>query len=249
MATVLVGFMPGVLALGGFYSMNPFDVVFWIVAALIVCRLLDNGDRRWWWALGATVGMGLLNKYSMVFGAVGLGVGYLISPRRRELWSRPVLVAAVLAALVVLPHLVWQIQNGWPTLEFIRNAHDLKNVAMSPGVFWSEQLLMAHPAFAPFWLIGVVGLLFAPRLRTWRPLGVAFVVVGLWLTIQHAKPYYLVPAYATVMAAGAVLVGHWLARWPRIARVAAVALPVLVLAQGLVIAPLAILGILISGLK
>jgi hypothetical protein len=171
---------------------------------------------------------------------VGLGVGLIASPRRRELWSRPALVGAGIVIALGLPHLVWQISGGWPTLEFIRNAHEHKNVAMPPGAFWSEQLLMAHPAFAPAWLVGLCGLLFARRLRPWRPLGIAFVVVGVWLTVQHAKPYYLVPAYPALMAAGAVLIGHWLARWARISRVVAVALPVLVIALGLVIAPMAI---------
>jgi hypothetical protein len=241
LAAALAGFLPGLLALGGFYSMNPFDVAFWLAAALVVCRLLDTTtDRRWWWVLGVVVSLGLLNKYSMLFGAVGLGLGLLLSPRRGELRSRPALVGAAIVVALGLPHLIWQIANGWPSLEFIRNAHEHKNVAMPPHVFWSEQLLMAHPAFAPFWLIGVVGLLTAPRLRPWRPLGIAFVVVGIWLTLQHAKPYYLVAAYPMVMAAGAVLVSHWLTRWRRVASAAAVGLPVLIVLLGLAIAPLTI---------
>jgi hypothetical protein len=240
-AAALVGFLPGLIALGGFYSMNPFDVVFWVAAAWIVCRVIDPAAGcRWWWALGAVIGLGVLNKYSMVFCTIGLGVGLLLSPRRRELVSRPALTGAIIAFALVLPHLIWQIASGGPTFEFIRNAHELKNVAMAPGVFWAEQLLMAHPAFAPVWVAGLLGLLLAPRLRPWRPLGVAFVVVGLWLTLQHAKPYYLVPAYPTVLAAGAVLIGHGLARWRRIARAAAVALPVLVVLLGVAVAPMAI---------
>jgi hypothetical protein len=48
--------------------------------------------------------------------------------------------------------------------------------------------------------------------QTWRPLGIAFVVVGIWLTVQNAKPYYLAPAFPMIMAAGAVLLEHWLSR-------------------------------------
>ena len=241
MTAVAVALMPGVLALGAFYSMNSFDVAFWVLLAWIVCRLLDpSADRRWWWGLGLAFGLGLLNKYSVLFVGVGLAVGVVFSPLRRELFSRYRIVGAALALVLVLPHLVWQVRAGWPTLEFMRNAHDLKNVALSPGDFWSEQLLMAHPLYAPIWLTGLVGLLLAPRLRPWRPLGVAFGVVGLWLTFSHAKPYYLVPAYTLVMPAGAVLITHGLARWRRLGRIAAVALPLLLALGGLIVAPLAI---------
>lgn len=241
LAGVTTGMMPGLLALGGFYSMNAFDVAFWVLVAWIVCRLLDPAaDRRWWWGLGISVGLGLLNKYSMVFLGVGLGIGILLSPLRRELLSRNRLIGSVIVLVIVFPHLVWQIRHGWPTLEFMRNAHNLKNVAMSPADFWGEQLLMAHPGFLPVWVIGLASLLLWPRLRTWRPLGTAFVVVGLWLTIQHAKPYYLVPAYPMVLAAGAVAITGWLARFARLSRVTAIALPILFAIQGLIIAPLAI---------
>ena len=241
LAAVTVGLMPGLLALGGFYSMNPFDVVFWVLVAWLVCRLLDPAaDRRWWWGLGLAVGLGLLNKYSLLFLVVGLGIGILLSPLRRELLSRHRIVGSLIVVVLVLPHAIWQIVNGWPTLEFIRNAHDLKNVAMSPGDFWGEQLLLAHPGFLPLWLAGLLGLLIWPRLRPWRPLGVAFVVVAAWLTFSHAKPYYLGAAYPMVMAAGAVMITDWLARWHRVSRVTAIALPLLLAAEGLAIAPLAI---------
>jgi 4-amino-4-deoxy-L-arabinose transferase-like glycosyltransferase len=189
LAAVVAGLIPGVLALGSFYSMNTFDVALWVLVAWIVCRLLDPaGDRRWWWGLGVAVGIGLLNKYSMVFLGVGLGVGILLSPLRRELLSRNRLAGSLLVLVIVLPHLIWQIHHGWPTLEFIRNAHELKNVAMSPVDFWNEQLLMAHPGFLPVWLIGLTGLLLLPRLRPWRPLGVAFVVIGLCGDHRLARP-------------------------------------------------------------
>jgi hypothetical protein len=240
-AAVAVGLMPGCLALGSFYSMNAFDVVFWILALWIACRLVDPaGNRRWWWGLGLAVGFGLLNKYSMLFLAAGLGVGILLSPLRRELLTRNRLVGSLIVFLILLPHLVWQVQHGWPTAEFIRNAHDLKNVAMSPTGFWGEQMLLTHPGFTPVWVTGLVGLLFAPRLRRWRPLGVAFVVVAVWLTFSSAKPYYMIPAYPTLMAAGAVLIIDWLRRWRRLSRVVGVGLPILLVMEGMVIAPLAI---------
>jgi hypothetical protein len=169
-----------------------------------------------------------------------LGIGILLSPLRRELLSRHRVLGSLIVLVMVIPHIIWQIRHGWPTLEFIRNASEHKIVTMSPADFWGEQLLMAHPGFLPIWLIGLIGLLFMRSLRTWRPLGVAFAVVGLWFTVSNAKPYYLVPAYPMVMAAGAVVITFWLDRWRRVARVTTIALPIILAAQGLLIAPMAI---------
>lgn len=241
LAAVVVGLMPGVVALGGFYSMNAFDTAFWVLIAWIVCRLVDPAaDRRWWWGLGVALGLGVLNKYSVVFLGVGLGVGILLSPLRREFLSGWRWTVGLVPLAIAAPHLIWESAHGWPTFEFMRNAALLKNVAMGPGDFWGEQMLMSHPGFLPVWLSGLVGLLFLQRLRPWRPLGVAFAVVAIWLTFAHAKPYYLVTAYPMVFAAGAVAITNWLARWRRVARVTAVLLPLLLAAEGLAIAPLAI---------
>ena len=239
-AALLVGFMPVALAFGGFFSMNPFDLGFWILVAWIVCRLLAGGPRRWWWILGTVFGLGLLNKYSLLFLGVGLGVGLLLSPLRKQVLSRTGVYAGLIALGFVLPHLVWQLVHGWPTVEFIRAAQEHKIVDFSPAAFWSEQMLMANPGFVPIALVGLVGLLFLPRLRTWRPLGIAFVVVALWLTFSKAKPYYLAPAFPLIMAAGAVMLEYWVSRWRLVFVATAAAVPLLLAGIGLAIAPLVI---------
>jgi hypothetical protein len=239
-AAILGGFMPVALAIGGFFSMNPFDLGFWVLIVWIVCRLLGDGSRRWWWGLGIAFGLGLLNKYSVVFLGVGLGLGILLSPLRHELLSSSRLIGTLIVLGLVTPHLVWQITQGWPTLEFVRRAQEFKIARLSVGEFWGEQILMANPGFLPVAILGLVGLLFLPRLRTWRPFGVAFVVVGFWLTVQNAKPYYLAPAFPMILAAGAVLLEHWLSLRRKLLVAGWAALPLLFVGVGLAIAPLVI---------
>ena len=164
----------------------------------------------------------------------------MISPLRKVVLSRTGLVAGLIALGFILPHLVWQMVHGWPTAEFIRAAQEHKIADFSPMEFWSEQMLMANPGFVPIALVGLAGLLFIRRLRAWRTLGIAFVVVGLWLTLQKAKPYYLAPAFPMIMAAGAVLVEHWLSLKRRLFLVGAVVLPLNFAVVGLAIAPLVI---------
>lgn len=192
------------LTMSSFFSMNAFDLLVWLVCLHIAVRLLQTGDTRWWLTLGVIVGLGMLNKYSVAFGVFGLVAGMMLTSSRRSLFSGRLLVGGALAALIFLPHLVWEAANGFPTLEFIRNATALKIVAMSPLAFFGAQIIENNPFVAPLWLTGLGYLLFAPLLRRFRPLGVMYVVVLLIFLLQHAKPYYVSPAYPALLAAGAV---------------------------------------------
>ena len=51
-------------------------------------RLLRTGDERWWLAIGAVTGFGLLNKYNVAFLLVGLAVGLIGSGRAHGSASR-----------------------------------------------------------------------------------------------------------------------------------------------------------------
>jgi 4-amino-4-deoxy-L-arabinose transferase-like glycosyltransferase len=68
--------------------MNAFDLVFWAVAVLLLGRLVRTDDVRLWRPLGLVVGLGLLNKISLLFFAFGLGVAVLATPLRRHLKRR-----------------------------------------------------------------------------------------------------------------------------------------------------------------
>src|SRR4028119_224009 len=73
------------------FSMNPFDVLFWTLGALVVARIARTGDGRLWLLFGAITGLGLLNKHSVLFfgfGVVGARRGAL-APLRSDHRSRP----------------------------------------------------------------------------------------------------------------------------------------------------------------
>jgi hypothetical protein len=117
------------LVLFGFFSMNAFDALAWIVCARLAARLLNGGDGRWWAALGVAVGLGLLNKYSIGFFTFAFVVALLATPERRLLAGARPWIGGALAAALFAPHLWWQAQQGFPTLEFIRAAQEQKIVA------------------------------------------------------------------------------------------------------------------------
>ncbi|MCA9729390.1 MAG: glycosyltransferase family 39 protein [Candidatus Eisenbacteria bacterium] len=208
-AALALALAPGILANTGFYSMNALDLVLWASIYLLLDRIVVAGPERvptrWWLTLGVLVGLGVMNKLSVLALCVGLAVSLPFLPflrilRRRALWA-----ALGLAGVIVLPHLLWQIQNDWPTREFIENAQRYKIADINALGFLGQNVLDMQPSSALLWLGGLVGLLVWPKLRERRWIGVSFVAIVIFFVLQKSKPYYLYPAFFPLFAAGAVV--------------------------------------------
>jgi hypothetical protein len=155
-------------------------------------------------ALGVVLGLGLLNKWSMLWFGGGMGAALLLTHHRRQLAAPWPWVAAAIAGVMVAPHVAWQVQHGWPTLEFVRNATQNKMVRTGPLEFWAQQVLVMGPATLPVWIIGLVALLAS---RTGRALGLVFVAVAVLLMLSgSSRPNYLAVAYPPLFAAGALAI-------------------------------------------
>lgn len=212
------------LAFGHLLTMNAFEPLFWMGCAALLVRMVRTDERRLWLGVGALVGLGVLNKHSMGFFCVCLALGLLLTPQRRLMASRWLGLGALLAVLLVLPHVLWQVSNGWPMLELLRNGQLYKNAPFALGEFLSGQLLLLHPLFAPVWLAGLGALLFSRAYRPYRALGLGYVLLlGLYILLE-AKAYYMGPAYPMLLAAGAGVLERALrGTLPRAAVLAAVA--------------------------
>jgi 4-amino-4-deoxy-L-arabinose transferase-like glycosyltransferase len=234
---------PGYLAVDHFYSMNAFDVVFWALAAYLVIRLIDadrTASLRLWILLGVVLGLGLLNKISVLWLGAGLFVGMLASPQRRWLLTPGPWIAGAIAGVLFAPHVIWQMQNGWPTLEFLRHATSDKMIAVAPLDFFLGQMVTMHPFTLPLWLGGLVFLFVHPAGARYRLLGWMYVTVFLILMLNGAsRSGYLAPAYTWLFAAGGVAIEKVLGHRRRLAWLQP-ALIVVLLIGGALIAPLAI---------
>jgi hypothetical protein len=195
-------------------SMNAFDVMFWTLAVLVFVRILAGGAGRLWMLFGVVVGIAMQNKISMLFLAFGVCVSLLITRSWTHLSSRWSWIGGAFALLIFLPHIIWQIAHGWPTLEFIQRASELKNIAYAPIDFLTGQVLHMNPFSIGLWGTGLVVLLFSPWSRRFRAVGLVYLIVLAVMLTQNAKPYYLSPAYPMLLAAGAVAIERVTAlRW------------------------------------
>lgn len=228
---------PVFLILTGFYSMNALELVFWPLLFLVLAHLLTGGDKRLWLIFGAVMGLALMNKIGIAVLAIGLIPALVLTGYGSHLKSRYFWMGAMLAALIFLPHILWQIRTGWPTLEFMRNATEYKNVALSLPSFLVEQVMLVNPILLPFWVAGLVALLFWKRLRPFRALGLLWLVALLIFALKNGKPHYLAPAYPPLLATGGCLLAALIQRRGLWLRVVATAIMV---AGGLFILPISV---------
>jgi hypothetical protein len=198
---------PMYLAAGHFLSMNVFEPLVWMSMAYVAIVIFDGGDERLWLLFGALAGLGLENKHSTLFFGSAFVIAMLLTPQRKHFVGLWIWLGGVLAALIFLPNIVWEVQHHFATYELLSNiAHSHKNAEITPLSFFTGQLLLMHPLTLPIWILGIVWLVREPR---YRVLGLTFIVLYLEFVVMKGKIYYLAPAYPMLFAAGAIALPRW----------------------------------------
>jgi hypothetical protein len=226
---------PAYLAIDNYFSMNCFDQVFWALAGYIVIRILKQDNPELWLLFGLVAGVGLMNKYSMGFLGLGIVIGLVLTPARRQLLSKWLWLGGVIAFLIFLPHILWEIHYGFPSLEFIHNATTFKNLPQTPLQFMAVSAMGIGFLSVPIWLVGLGFFFLAKSGKPYRLFGWVFVSILALFLVTKAKTYYLATAYLFLLAGGAVAIADFARRrnwgWLRPASI------VLLLAGGITTAP------------
>ncbi len=217
--------VPQYLGTDSFLSMNSFESLFWMSCLLALVLILEKGgSEKLWLLFGVAGGIGVLNKPSMTFFLVALLVALILTPQRRFLASRWAAVGVALLILIALPNLLWQVDNHWPTLEFLRNGQiGNKTVKLSPVEFTVKQILNMGPLLAFLWIPGLVRIL---RRQGERWIGITFLLFFAGMMAMHAKDYYVSPIYPVLFAAGGIAWETRFARRRWVAAGRAVAFPI-----------------------
>jgi hypothetical protein len=238
LAAVAVLIAPILLAINGFLSMNAFDHLFWTLSAFVLILILKTKNDKLWLVLGAVLGLGLQNKHSIFFFGFGLLVGLSLTQHRKYLYSTWLSFGALVAFVIFIPHLIWQLVNGWPSIEFIKNASRFKNLSLSPLEFLFGMFTDMHPFCFPILFLGLIFFLFSKYGKDYRVFGWMFLAIFALFMVTRAKTYYIAPLYPVMFAAGAVgiekIIDNWNIPWLKTAMLT------FLLGGGVLAAPLAL---------
>ncbi|MCB1035369.1 MAG: glycosyltransferase family 39 protein, partial [Acidobacteria bacterium] len=190
MLAVVVG--PFFLRVGNLLHLPSFEPLFWTSAVYLAVTALSEERPGLWLGVGVVAGLGLLNKHTMLLFGGALVVALLLTPARRAFRSPWLWAGGAVAFLLLLPNLLWQVANGWPTATFIANMQGTNSREVSPLLFALGQLFYQGPLSAPLWIGGLV-FCFRTANERLRLVGWIYVLLFGALMLIGSKIYYIAP--------------------------------------------------------
>jgi hypothetical protein len=206
MTTALaVAVAPISISAGTLLQYVSFDYLWWVLTVYFVMCLLNRRDPRWWVAIGASIGLGMMTKYSILFLVAGIAGGVLLTEGRRYLANRWLWIGAAVAVFIFHPNVIWQAEHSFISLDFLRSIHARDIRIGRTASFLTDQLWIgANPITLPLWIAGLISVFAAPREKWQRAVGWMFAIPFVLFVAAKGRGYYLAPAYPMLLAAGAV---------------------------------------------
>ncbi|HLO57345.1 MAG TPA: glycosyltransferase family 39 protein [Bacteroidales bacterium] len=181
----------------------PFDILLWTAILYFLLKYINTENHIWLLWLGVGFGLGMLNKYMVVFLAAGIFIGLLLSPKRKVLADKYTWIAAGIAILLFLPNILWQYNHGFPVTKHMIELRDTQLVNVKRIDIVIDQVLMF--TFGSFlWIAGLIWLLARKTNARFRIFAIIYLSILVFFLILKGKSYYLAGLYPFLFAAGAV---------------------------------------------
>ncbi|MGY3053148.1 hypothetical protein ACVWYG_001345 [Pedobacter sp. UYEF25] len=203
-ACTAIAFSPAFLASGALFIPQVFDELFWLLTTYFLVCWIQKRNDTYLYELGVVVGFGILLKYTLLLYVAGILIGIAFTPRLRILFQKKAFyLSIVIAFIILLPHLIWQIENGFPALV---HYHELKETQLNYlyRLDFLVQQLSVNGSALFIWLMGLFYLFYSKKLKAYRFFAISFLIVMAVLALLKGKPYYGFGAYPPLFVAGAI---------------------------------------------
>ncbi len=184
------------------FQPNPPEVFFWTMIVFSLIRYTQTNENKWLYVFGVCAGFGMLSKYSVVFYAVSVLAGVLLTPHRKLFVNKHFWLACGVGFVIFLPNLLWQYQHQFPVMHHMKELKETQLRYVKPSDFLKDQVMMLLPCCF-VWFCGLYNVLFSQGEKPFRFVGYAYIFVILILLAGHGKNYYSLGAYPVLFAFGA----------------------------------------------
>lgn len=189
-----------------------FDQLFWTLGFYFIIKFINSQNKKFLMLLGVTLGLGLMNKYTIFVWAFGMFIGLFFYQKGKLFKNKWFYISALISVLIFLPNIIWQVQNGFPLLNHLQALNDSQLNKISPFAFGLAQL--SFPFTLIISLFGLTALLMGKNLKKYKVVGIASLVIFCTMWVLHSKAYYVFAIYPVLFAAGAVKIESLLQKKP-----------------------------------
>lgn len=182
-----------------------FDQLFWTLGFYFLIRFIKTEKENLLLFIGITLGLGLLNKYTMLVWAFGIFIGMVFYKKGTLFKNQWWYISGLISLLMVLPNIIWQYQNDLPLIKHLQQLHESQLSQLDPFQFGIDQLM--YPLTL---LISIFGVVYLYRNKEFRPIGIAALVIFFSMWILQSKSYYVFGLYPILFAAGSVKITNLL---------------------------------------
>ncbi|MEP2570342.1 MAG: glycosyltransferase family 39 protein [Balneola sp.] len=190
-----------------------FDQLFWTLGFFFLVKYIKTENYKFLLLMGATGGLGLMNKYTMLVWGFGIAVGLIFYKKAKLYKSKWLYLSGLLALLIFLPNILWQLSFDIPFLLHLEVLKTKQLDAINPFDFGLSQLDYIFTLAVS--LIGLSAMFFDTELKKYKSVGISFLVIFFTMWILQSKAYYFFAAYPIVFAAGAVKIEQLLSSKPK----------------------------------
>ena len=185
------------------YQPNSFDIFFWTLTYYTIIKYVNSNNSNWLYAAALSIGFGILSKYNIAFLVIGLFVGLLLTSERKIFLNRKLYIAALIVLVIILPNIIWQITNHFPTSRQLDELARTQLVNVKRADFVKEQLMFFSNSVFII-LIAFIGFTFYSPFKKYRFVFWSYVIaIALYLFLK-AKSYYAIGLYPVLIAFGSV---------------------------------------------
>jgi hypothetical protein len=193
------------------FQPNSFDILAWTIIFYLLIKFVQSDKPKWLFYLSVIVALGFYNKYNVVFLMIGLFGGILLSYQSRLLFIPAVWKAILLAFILILPNIIWQVVHNFPVIHHMDVLKENQLVNNSSVGFLKGQLIFFFGSL-PLSIAALIAFSYFRPFRMYRFIGLSFIFVLALFAYLKAKDYYAIGLYPVILAFGSVYLDSILSR-------------------------------------
>ena len=187
------------------FQPNSFDILTWTIIFYLLIRYINTDHQKWLYWLSIIVAVGLYNKYNVIFILVGLLVGILLTSQRKLLSHFTFYKALLLAFILILPNLIWQIVHDFPVIQHMK-VLKLSQLDNNTSMAFIKGQLLFFFGSLPLGIAALWAFIFYKPFKSYRLIGICYVFTIALFSFLNAKDYYAIGLYPVLFAFGSVFI-------------------------------------------